>query len=97
MLEDRAGRKDVRVGIAAADDLHSHRQASDHSRRYGGRWMTSEVDRIGEAPADQRINLFAIDLRRTEVFPSSRFFTGMLATVGVTSKSYFAKTACKAS
>ena len=65
-LEGGAGREHIRIGVAPSDDLHPDGQPPlGQSRRDRSCRMTREVDEVGQAPADQGINGFAIDLGGT--------------------------------
>src|SRR5258708_13234574 len=65
-LEGGAGREHVRIGVASSDDLHPDGQPPlAQSPRDRTSRMTGEVDEVGQAPADQGINGFAIDLGGT--------------------------------
>src|SRR5262249_13531028 len=92
-FEGGAGSKDIGVGESAADDLHADGQlVRRKAGRHRGRGMAGEVDRVGEAPADQAVDRLAIDIARTMVLPSAALSTGRQASVGVTSRSYLSST-----
>ena len=55
------------VGVPAADDLQADRKAlGGQAGRDRYRRMPGEIDREGHAPADERIDRFAVDIRRSD-------------------------------
>ena len=64
-LQAPGGCEHVAVGVAPPDQLHADRQAVAESRRDRSGRVAAEIDRIGQAPADQWIDIDAVDLRRT--------------------------------
>lgn len=62
-FEGCAGGEYVSVGVAAPDELHADGQvALGHARRDGRGGVSGEVHRVRQAPADQRVDLGAVDL-----------------------------------
>src|SRR5438034_4138415 len=74
-LERGAGCEHIHIRVASPDDLHPNGElALGQSRRDRGCWVTGEVDEVRQAPADQGIDLFSIDLGGAHGIP----ITGVL-------------------
>ena len=63
-LHCRSGREHVGVGVAPADQLHADRQAAAQAGGDGCGGVAAEICQIGQAPADQRVHLGAVDAGR---------------------------------
>src|SRR3954468_5712898 len=63
-LEGSAGGEHVGVAVAPADQLHADRQLLDVPGRDRSGRVPGEVERVREAPADERIDLDSLDALR---------------------------------
>src|SRR5919107_4686986 len=63
---DRAGGEHIGIAVATADQLHADRQPVDVPGGDGGGRMAGEVDDIGEAPTDERVDVDALDVPRAD-------------------------------